>query len=59
MHKLTIRLRRVGRWRKPVYAVVVMSAKKPMRGSFLEKLGFYSPLSSSKIFFINLDRLSF
>lgn len=59
MRNYIIRLKRIGRWRKPVYEVVVSFSDVPVTGNLVEKLGFYSPLTESKIFFINLDRLAF
>jgi len=59
MRSYIIRLKRIGRWRKPIYEVVVSFSDSAVNAGRFEKLGFYSPRMESKIFFINLDRLSF
>jgi len=59
MREYVVRLKRVGRWRKPVYEIVIAFGDSAVSGGKLEKIGFYSPLTESKIFFINFDRLSF
>lgn len=60
MRQFTIRLKRVGRWHRPVYEVVVVFADSRVRGGeIFEKLGFYSPVTSVKFFFINFSRLAF
>lgn len=59
MREYIVRLKRVGRWRKPVYEIVVASRDSSASSVGYEKIGFYSPLGGAKIFFVNLDRLSF
>jgi|GEM_PF-1218522 len=59
MRAYSIRLRRTGRWRRPMYDIVVAFKDARLKGRFHEKLGFYSPITSTKLFFINLRRLSF
>ena len=60
MRTLKIRLRRVGRWKKPVYSVIVTFNGVPVKsGKYCEKLGFYSPSSFPKFFFLNFNRLSY
>lgn len=60
MKLVKIRLRRVGRWKKPIYSVVVVYANSPVKsGKSFEKLGFYSPSSRPKFFFLNFARTAF
>lgn len=59
MREYIVRLKRIGRWRKPVYEIVVVFSDSAASSAAYEKLGFYSPLGGAKIFFMNLDRLSF
>lgn len=40
-----IRLRRVGRKKKPSYRVVVADARAPRDGAFIEVIGHYNPLT--------------
>ncbi len=40
-----IRLFRVGKKKNPIYRVVVMDSKKPRNGEYIEKIGFYNPLT--------------
>ena len=52
MKTLKIRLKRIGRWKRPVYSLVVVSKDSPVKsGKYFEKLGFYSPASKPKFFF--------
>lgn len=59
MESRIIRFRRIGRCRKPAYNIVVSLKTSTVRGKYIEKLGFYSPASNNKLFFLNLARLSF
>ena len=42
---LKVRLRRVGRKKKPSYRVVVAEAQAPRDGAFVETIGHYDPLT--------------
>lgn len=42
---LRIRLRRVGKKKKPAYRVVVADARAPRDGAFVDILGLYDPLT--------------
>ncbi len=42
---LKIRLRRMGTNKKPFYRIVVSDSRKTPRGSFLEVIGHYDPLT--------------
>lgn len=43
-----------------MYAVVVASKKNSVSsGRYLEKVGFYSPASTPKFFFLNFARVSY
>lgn len=59
MRSFVIRLRRVGRWNRPVYNIVVAFADARVGGASFEKIGFYSPSSTNKLFFINIERLAY
>lgn len=45
---LKIRLQRVGRKNFPSFRIVLVEHTKPVRGKFLELLGFYNPLLKKK-----------
>ena len=58
MKKISIRLQRRGRYKKPVYSVVVMFSKKRVQGAALDRIGLYSPAFKRKLFFLNFDKFS-
>jgi small subunit ribosomal protein S16 len=42
---LRIRLRRVGKTKRPAYRIVVADSRAPRDGAFIETLGLYDPLT--------------
>lgn len=50
---LKIRLKRLGKKKKPVYRIVLMNAKTKRDGKTIEEFGFYDPIT--KQCKINLD----
>jgi len=42
---LRIRLRRVGKKKRPAYRIVVADSRSPRDGAFIETLGLYDPLT--------------
>lgn len=56
-----IRLKRIGRYKAPIYSIIVtFSDRSPKTGLIFEKIGFYSPaMGESKIFFLKLNRLAY
>ncbi|MDD7408743.1 MAG: 30S ribosomal protein S16 [Anaerovoracaceae bacterium] len=48
-----IRLRRMGRKKKPFYRVVVADSRAPRDGRFIEEIGWYDPLQDPGL--INID----
>ncbi len=54
-----IRLRKRGAIYYPIYEIIVTYKDKRNRGSFIEKLGFFNPNFSKRIFFLNSYRLSY
>lgn len=59
MRQYVVKLQRVGRWKRPVYHVVVAFKGTRTHGKAFEKIGFYSPATGTKYFFVNFARLSF
>lgn len=41
-----IRLKRMGRKKKPFYRIVVMDSRKKRDGKYIEKVGYYNPMVS-------------
>ena len=54
---LKIRLQRTGRRNLPAYSVVVTESTAPVKGKFLEKVGYYSPLSKGCK--LDLERIAY
>ena len=48
-----IRLRRMGRNRRPFYRVVVADSRSPRDGKFIDNIGYYNPLTDPAT--INID----
>lgn len=53
---LRIRLRRVGKKRKPSYRIVVAEARSPRDGSYLEWIGNYDPMTDPPTTSLKVDR---
>ena len=51
---LRIRLRRVGKKKQPSYRVVVADVRSPRDGRFVDKVGFYNPLTDPPT--VNIDQ---
>ena len=54
-----IRLRRMGRRKAPVYALVATDARHPRDGRFIEDLGRYAPIKASAETAINTERVMY
>lgn len=54
-----IRLRSRGRKYFPIYDIVLTFKDNRNRGPIIEKLGFFNPNFSERLFFINTYRLAF
>jgi len=51
---LRIRLRRMGKKKRPVYRVVVADSRAPQKGAFIETIGLYDPLTEPAT--VNIDQ---
>jgi len=51
-----IRLRRVGANNKPSYRVVVIDARAPQDGAFIERIGYYDPLTEPATIVIDEEK---
>ncbi len=56
---VSIRLKRLGKKKKPVYRVVVADQRNQRDGATLEEIGFYDPLQDPVLFTIKDDRLNY
>ena len=54
---LRIRLRRVGKKKRPAYRVVVADSRAPRDGAFIETLGLYDPLTDPATLEINEEKV--
>lgn len=51
-----IRLRRAGARNKPSYSVVVADARSPRDGAYIEKIGYYNPLTDPETVAIDEEK---
>ncbi|MCD4705003.1 30S ribosomal protein S16 [bacterium] len=54
---LTIRYKRIGRKKAPVYRIVVMEKQKDPWSNYIEKLGFYDPKTKETV--LNEERIKY
>ncbi len=54
---LRIRLRRVGKKKKPAYRVVVADSRAPRDGDFVDTLGLYDPMTDPPTINLNETKL--
>ena len=52
-----LRLRRMGRKKRPFYRLVVADQRSPRDGRFIEKLGYYDPLTKPHTLNFDEDRI--
>ncbi|MBN2280647.1 MAG: 30S ribosomal protein S16 [Candidatus Marinimicrobia bacterium] len=51
-----IRLFRIGKKKKPMYRVVVMDSRRGRNSAYIEKIGFYNPLTNPADILINKEK---
>ena len=56
---VSLRLRRMGSKKRPVFAVVVADQRAPRDGRYIEKLGNYYPLQEKDRFVVKEDRVKY
>lgn len=54
-----IRLKRVGRKKKPIYRIVVSDSREPRDGKTIEQLGLYDPLKGEIALKVDMDRIKY
>jgi small subunit ribosomal protein S16 len=55
---LKIRLQRTGRENRPFYRIVVAEHARPVKGKFIDDLGFYDPLVKPWSFKIDMEKVA-
>ena len=53
-----IRLKRMGSKKKPFYRIVVADSRAPRDGKFIEEIGYYNPLTESKEFKVDAQKVN-
>lgn len=56
---LTIRLARQGRRNQPKFRLVVAEKSRPVKGKFIETIGYYHSIAQPKIFKANEERIKY
>ncbi|MGQ9547084.1 MAG: 30S ribosomal protein S16 [Roseiflexus sp.] len=56
---VTIRLRRMGKTKKPSYRLVVADSRAPRDGKFIEIVGHYNPVRQPKELSVKSDRVRY
>ncbi len=52
---VTIRLSRGGAKKRPFYQIVVTDSRNPRDGRFIERVGFFNPIATSKAERVRID----
>ena len=51
-----LRLKRMGRKKRPFYRIVAADSRSPRDGRFIEEIGYYNPLTDPSIVEVKEDR---
>lgn len=51
-----LRLKRMGRKKRPFYRIVATDSRSPRNGRFIEELGYYNPLTDPMTIVVKEDR---
>lgn len=51
-----IRLRRMGRKKKPFYRLIVADSRSPRNGRFIEEIGYYDPLKDPVVIKVDEEK---
>lgn len=57
--KISIRFERIGRYKSPIFNIVVAKGNRKHHTKFYSKIGLYVPLYTTRFFFLNLKELGF
>jgi len=58
-NKRVVRFRRRGHIRYAIYEIILTKQSKRARGPAIEKLGFFNPQFTERLFFLDLNRLTY
>lgn len=56
---VTIKLKRIGRKKKPFYNIIAIEKLKYIKGKYIEKLGYFNPINKSLLTKINIERINY
>ncbi|CAB3976234.1 30S ribosomal protein S16 [Candidatus Azoamicus ciliaticola] len=56
---VTIKLKRIGRKKKPFYNIIAIEKLKYIKGKYIEKLGYFNPIKKSLLTKINIERINY
>ncbi len=56
---VTIKLKRIGRKKKPFYNIIVIEKLKYIKGKYIEKLGYFDPINKKNNSKINVERINY
>jgi small subunit ribosomal protein S16 len=56
---VTIKLKRIGRKKKPFYNIIAIEKLKYIKGKYIEKLGYFDPIKKSLLTKINIERINY
>ncbi len=56
---VTIKLKRIGRKKKPFYNIIAIEKLKYIKGKYIEKLGYFDPIKKSFLTKINIERINY
>lgn len=56
---VTIKLKRLGRKKKPFYHIIAIEKLAYIKGKYIEKLGYFDPIKESIMTKINIDRINY
>ncbi|HFL8819287.1 MAG TPA: 30S ribosomal protein S16 [Candidatus Azoamicus sp. OHIO2] len=54
---LSIKLKRIGRKKKPFYNIIISEKLNYIHGKYIEKLGYFDPIKKNKN--ININRINY
>lgn len=56
---VTIKLKRIGRKKRPFYNIIAIEKLKYIKGKYIEKLGYFDPIKKSIFAQINIERINY
>ncbi|HIH2762735.1 MAG TPA: 30S ribosomal protein S16 [Candidatus Azoamicus sp.] len=56
---VTIKLKRIGRKKRPFYNIIVIEKLKYIKGKYIEKLGYFDPIKKAMLTKINIERINY